>query len=48
MSQIIAPVQSHAGNDYAVDPKNAATADERKLNAIGYQQEFKRDMSAAG
>ena len=27
---------------------STTTADESKLNAIGYEQEFKRDMSAAG
>jgi len=48
MSQTIEPVHSHVGNEYPLDPKNVASADEKKLNEIGYQQEFKRDMSAAG
>lgn len=46
MSETIQPVESP--NTFGPKYDAFTTADERKLNAIGYEQEFKRDMSAAG
>jgi hypothetical protein len=40
------PSAVESGRGYERDP--VLSADERKLNEIGYVQEFKRDMSAAG
>lgn len=39
-------IESGLGSQAAADPQGLA--DERKLNDIGYKQEFKRDMSAMG